>query len=70
MDARVDDAAVGAEELEFQIADAAEWIVVIHADFVGELFGIERPAFDVTGKSYRLRINGMLLLERSNPPSS
>src|ERR1700722_437451 len=54
MDARVDDATVGAEELEFQITDAAEWIVVIHADFVGELFGIERPAFAITGKSDRL----------------
>ena len=47
MKARVDDQAHGAPELPAQIADAAGGVALMEALFVGELFGVERPAFAI-----------------------
>ena len=54
VDAGVDHAAAGAEQLRAQIADAAERIVVVHPHLVGELLGVERPALGVAGEAERL----------------
>ena len=58
----VDDAAIGAEQLFLQIADAAQRIVVIHAHLIGQLFGIERPAFGVARKTDGLAQQGQVLV--------
>ena len=67
MDAGIDDATIGAEQLEFQIADAADGIVVIHADLVGKLLGIKRPAFRVTGEADRLADEREILVRKREP---
>ncbi len=46
VDAGVDDETRGAERGRLQIADAPKRIVFINAHLIGELFGIEPPAFD------------------------
>src|SRR5690606_12559916 len=45
VDAGVDDHAAGPEKLPLQITDPADRIALIGADFVGQLLGVERPAF-------------------------
>src|ERR1700722_7470486 len=64
MNAGINHATIGAEELKFEIADAAEWIVVIHADLVGELFSIERPAFAIAREADRLADKGQILVRQ------
>jgi hypothetical protein len=43
----VDDQPAGAERDRLQIAQAAERIVVVDAELVRELLGVQRPAFRV-----------------------
>ena len=63
----VDDAAIGAEQLFLQIADAAQRVVVIHAHLIGQLLGIERPAFGVTRKSDGFAQQGQVLVGERQP---
>ena len=51
VDAGVDHAAIGAEQLELEIAKPSQGIVVVHPDLIRELFGVQRPAFAIAGKS-------------------
>ena len=45
MDAGVDDETRSAERHRLQIAQAAEAIVGVDAQLIGELFGVKAPAF-------------------------
>src|SRR3546814_12588443 len=56
MKSGVDDEARRAKRIGSEIADLAERIVVIHAKLVGDLFGIEAPAFAIGGDRRRLAI--------------
>ena len=54
MEARIDDQARGAEQERLEEAGAAERIVGIDAQLVGELLGVERPAFGVGREETKL----------------
>src|SRR3546814_4250638 len=68
MQAGVDNQARRAKRVGGEIADLAQRIVVIHAKLVGDLFGIEAPAFAIGGDRSRLAIERQLaVLELQRP---
>ncbi len=64
----VDDETRRTKGIGSEIADLAERIVVIHPKLVGDLFGIETPAFAIGGDRCRLAIERQLaVLELQRP---
>ena len=47
MDAGIDDEAAGAEGERLEIAEASDLEIIVEAQLVGKLLGIERPAFRI-----------------------